>query len=367
MRKPKHHSDKFSQILQKIEALKNTDLNVVASWLDTFMKSAASLPEDCMERHDIIEYVAKISEKLPIYLSRRFMFDAYMLTTIMEAWDLSSNGNVILVPTYSSTWGYECFKLWSDRYIGFVHIPDNSENCWPDLLEYTWFIHELGHHVIKFEGKSLIETYKALFIDELLQLRLRAGADRGIAQTITQRKLESYDKFWSPESKWPYEIMTDSIALWCSGKAYLTTYYEAHKSLDPFHITFEHPPIELRTKALIYAAHKLGWKNSCTMLERLLTSWDGERQSASSEFNAYNAARHLNLMSASVDCAINFCRKISLLHFTNHNQDLLEQVLLKGVDIDTGIELIVAARRVYELHGDIKYESWISEQFDLIA
>lgn len=359
--------DKFLQVLQQIEAFHNTSLHDLAQWLISHLDAVKELSETSQKRFDVVTRISSVIDKFPSTINRRFLVDAYLLQDVRDSWGLKSSNNVIMLPTYATIWGYRDHELHPNKFLGFVYIDDDIENMYPDLLEYTWLIHELGHYLIRFEGKPLQDNYTMTFNREVSQYKLRASADKGDAKAIAHKKLNAFSQYWNWKSQWPREIMIDAIALWCCGPSYIATYVDRHSNLAPFEMTHQHPPVELRSRALIFAGEKLGWGDYLTELIELWTGWDHERLSNSEKHSLYNSAYHLGLMNAAVEHAINLCKELQLPRFTNSNLTKLKQAIHANSEIDEGIDLIVAAWLVHTMFGNNHYEKWVIQQIERIS
>ncbi len=111
-------------------------------------------------------------------------------------------------------------------------------------------------------------------LDTLIsQLKKMSMSDHGLAKTQSQAIIKEINAKWR-NSKWVEELAIDVIALWACGPAYLAAFEDAHEGTEnPFVIEPDHPPIELRTYALLHAAERLGWDKYLAGLKQIQDNW----------------------------------------------------------------------------------------------
>ena len=293
---------------ERIKALDGTPLKQIGALLvDAIDTSSIEQNPDSIE--PVLDYVISVLNRLP-KPTRRFYFDAYLIESISDAW---SQGTIkcsrMIIPSYQNDWAYENVPL---PYIGkkseltnstklqtidFIYIRNKYRDERPNLLDYPWLFHELGHYLIARHGKPLFDSLIPIIEELINTLHLRALADRDVARIRAKDTIDEIRKMWSPISqfsRWTHEIAIDTIGLWSCGPAYLSSFYADHKDVDPFVITKDHPPVAIRTYALIESAQKLGWGEYTKHLNLALEDW--ESKIPDPEHNRYKALRDKGLI-----------------------------------------------------------------------
>ena len=362
-RRPRRPENKYPQVQERIEKIFDSPLHELAvklKWLTDF------------KHEQIIEYVSKLLERLPEEFDRHFYFDAWMIQSIVQSWsnDLTPNSSMI-IPTHYNEWGYERIPIPtistvnSSLAVSFIYIPSAVSEEIPSLLNYSWICHELGHHLLRQHGH-----YDKLFseflphLDRLIsQLKRMSMSDRGLAKTQSQAVIKEIDAKWR-NSKWVEELAIDVIALWACGPAYLAAFEDAHEGTEnPFVIESNHPPVKLRTYALLHASRKLGWDKYLAGLKQIQDSW---YRIPSSIGNQYRSLHNPELVTQCVAAALTYCKssRIPRLKLEDLNKICLNLELQN--DFSNGIELIVAAWLVY-YENEEYYDDWEKQTFNKIT
>ena len=354
-RKQRKLKSKYSQVQEQIEKLLNSPLGDLAMQLKSLI--------DVEDRQNI-EYVSKVLERVPEEFSRHFYFDAWMIQSIVQSWsnDLTPNSGMI-IPTHYDEWGYERIPIPAGPTVSFLHIPSEVSEEIPSLLNYPWLCHELGHHLLRRRG-----YYDKLFseflphLDRLIsQLKKMSMSDRGLAKTQSQTVIKEIDAKWR-DSQWVEELAIDVIALWGCGPAYLAAFEDAHEDIEnPFVIELTHPPVELRTYALLHAAQKLSWGKHIKELERIRQGW--YKKIPASVRNKYESLRNPNLVTQCVAAALTCCKNIGIPCLKPADLNKIRLNLHQENDFSDGIELIIAAWLSYQENEEC-YQDWEEQIFN---
>ena len=361
LRRPKN---KYPQVQERIEKLLDSPLHELAvklKWLTDF------------KHEQITEYVSKLLERVPEEFDRHFYFDAWMIQSIVQSWsnDLTSNSGMI-IPTHYIEWGYEPIPIPtistvnSSLAVSFIYIPSAVSEEIPLLLNYSWICHELGHHLLRQHGH-----YDKLFskflphLDRLIsQLKRMSMSDRGLAKTQSQAVIKEIDAKWR-DSQWIEELAIDVIALWGCGPAYLAAFEDAHEDTEnPFVIEPDHPPVELRTYALLHAARKLSWGKHLKELERIRQGW--YKKIPASVRNKYESLRNPDLVTQCVAAALTCCKNTGIPCLKPADLNKIRLNLHQENDFSDGIELIIAAWLVYHENEEY-YDDWEEQTFDKLT
>ena len=358
MRRQHRSKNKYSQVQAGIKELCKSPLGELALELKHLTD---------VEHEQNIEYASKLLERLPRKFDRDFYFDAWMVQSIMDRWnnDLIPNlGRV--VPTRHHTWGYEQIIIPTVTAVCLIYIPDEEGIEIPSFLNYPWLCHELGHHLLKLHGH-----YNKLFggflphLEKLIsRLNIMSISDRGLGKTISQATIDEINTKWR-DSKWVEELAIDSIALWSCGPAYLAAFQDEHEKVKkPFIIEPTHPPIELRTYALLHAARELGWNKYLAGLEQIQDRW--YRRIPSSIGNQYRSLRNPELVTQCVATALTYCKSVSIPRLKSEDLNKIRLNLQRENDFSNGVELIVAAWLVYHENEEY-YDAWEEQTFDKLT
>ena len=359
-RRPRRPKNKYPQVQERIGKLFDSPLHELAvklKWLTDF------------KHEQIIEYVSKLLERVPEEFNRHFYFDAWMIQSIVQSWsnDLTPNSGMI-IPTHYNEWGYERIPIPtistvnSSLAVSFIYIPSAVSEEIPSLLNYSWICHELGHHLFKQHGH-----YDKLFseflphLDRLIsQLKRMSMSDRGLAKTQSQAVIKEIDAKWR-DSKWVEELAIDVIALWRCGPAYLAAFEDEHEGTEnPFVIESNHPPVKLRTYALLHAARKLGWGKYLSGLKQIQDDW---YRMPSSIGNQYRSLHNFELVTQCVAAAMTYCENVRIPCLTLDDLNKIRLNLQQQNDFSDGIEVIVAAWLNYQENEEC-YDDWEERTFN---
>ena len=258
MRKQRKSKNKYSQVQEQIKKLLNSPLGDLAMQLKFLID---------VEDQQNIEYVSKVLERLPKELNRSFYFDTWMIQSIVQSWgDSLRLRSRMIIPTHCHEWGYERIPIPTNSTVNtsfavsFIHILSEVTEI-PSLLDYPWLCHELGHHLFSMpkHKQMLFDKFHPHPEELISKLKIMSISDRGLAKIRSQATIDEINTKWR-DSKWVEELAIDVIALWACGPAYLAAFQDEHEQVEnPFIIELTHPPVELRTHALLHAARELGW------------------------------------------------------------------------------------------------------------
>ena len=359
-RKSKHLN---SSAQERIERLLDSPLHELAVNLK-------SLTDVDYEQN--VEFVTKVLERLPEELNRNFYFNAWIIQSIVQSWsDNSSLNSGMIIPTHYDEWAYERITIPtispvnSSFTVSFIYIPFEVNEI-PSLLDYPWLCHELGHYLFSLpEHKQMLIGKFHPYLEEVISsLKKMSISDRGLAKIRSQATIDEIDNSWK-QSKWVEELAIDVITLWACGPAYLAAFEDAHEDLEnPFVIEPSHPPVELRTRALLHAAQKLSWDKHLKELERMRQSW--YKKIPSSVRNKYESLRNLDLVTQCVAAALNFCESVRIPCLTMDDLNIIRMNLQPVNDFANGVELIVAAWLVYNENAE-RYDEWEKTTFDKLS
>lgn len=374
MRRPRN-SKNPNRLLEKIEKLKNTPLNELALLMQDLMLGA-QMEENHESEDKINSFVQNIFDRLPKDFGDRFLFDAYILQSTLNSWSkgLLQLSNMV-IPTYSDKWGHEepifitSLKTGQIHRFDLIRIPSDEPDEIPSLIDYPWLFHELGHYLISKHGKPILELFRLEFIKLITKLKARAIADQGIAKTKANHLIEEISAKWLPvktisEPTWLREIVVDVIALWTLGPAYLEEYEFEHKNFhDPFLLEQSHPPVELRTRALVITAEKLGWEIEAQKLNAMAIQW--KLKLPQTIHNRYSSLSQIDLINATINASLDFCITCKIPKITtadiNRIGDMIENDLIPEESADIIIGAFLINRK-----GETAYENWESKVYKTV-
>ena len=368
-RRPQKSKNKYSQVQKRIEKLLNSPLSTLAVELKYLVK-LKHLTD--VEYEQIIKYVSKLLERLPEEFDPRFYFDAWMIRSIVESWsdNLIPNSGMI-IPTHYGEWGYERIPIPTSSTVNssfamsFIYIPSEVSEI-PPLLDYPWLCHELGHHLLSLpkHKQMLFDKFQPHLEELISKLKIMSISDRGLAKIRSQATIDEINTKWR-NSKWVEELAIDVITLWACGPAYLAAFEDEHEKIDnPFIIESNHPPVELRTYAILHAARKLGWDKHLGKLEQIREGW--YKEIPASLGNKYRSLRNTELVTQCVAAALTYCKSVRIPRFKLEDLNKIRLNLELQNDFSNGIELIAAAWLVY-YENEEYYDDWEKQTFNKLT
>ena len=356
-RRPRRPKNKYPQVQERIEKLLDSPLHELAVKLKQLID---------FKHEQIIEHVSKLLERVPEEFNRHFYFDAWMIQSIVKSYsnDLTSNSSMV-IPTHYNEWGYERIPIPTISTVSFIYIPSAVSKEIPSLLDYSWLCHELGHHFLTLQGhyNKLFNEFLPHLDRSVSELKRMSISDRGLAKTRSQAAINEIDTKWR-DSKWVEELAIDVITLWRCGPAYLAAFEDAHENTEnPFIIESNHPPVKLRTYALIHAAQKLGWDKYLAGLKQIQDRWYRIPPSIG---NQYRSLHNPELVTQCVAAALTYCKSSKIPRLKPDDLDKMRLDLDLQNNFSNGIEIIVAAWLVY-YENEEYYNDWEGQTFNKLT
>ena len=360
----------IKSIEERIRALDDTPLKPIGDLLVNAI-STSSVEQNPDSIEPVLDYVISILNRFP-ETTKRFHFDAYLIQSISESW---SQGIIkcskMIIPSYRNSWAHEIVQM---PYIGnkgeltnstqfqtldLIYIRNKYKNEQPNLLDYPWLFHEMGHYLIARHGRLLFDSLLPVIEELARALQLRALADRDVARIRARDTINEIREMWSPVSglsRWTHEIGIDAIGLWSCGPAYLASFRMDHEDADPFVVRMDHPPVAIRTYSLIEAAKKLGWQEFAKPLSSALKVL--EKKVPDSEHNRYKTLRDKGLIDTYLNKTYEYCSNLGIPRLAT---DDIQRISTQEIDEDSqtlATELIVKAWLVQQAEGDVAYHVW---------
>jgi hypothetical protein len=315
---------------------------------------------------EVASYIRMRLDALPQSFGPRFLVDSTLIQAIAEEW---SQGPVLLssmiVPRYTKEWGHQLVDVASTsgqhHWVNIVRMLGEDDLRSIDLLDYPWLCHELGHNIHSRDGR-FAQQFQGRLDECLKSLRTRAIADRGSARMRATTQIDRIEQVWKPtrdQENWPYEIAADLVALWTCGPAFLATFTHQLTELrpNPYLVTPEHPPYDVRVAALIDAGRRLGWDEQVGDVERIKRGWATSELAASRD-NGYVALADQALITCAVTCGLDTCGALRLPRACPESMERLKGVVLSPTSCDFGGELLVAAWLAEAELSDEKFDEW---------
>ncbi|MBL8077830.1 MAG: hypothetical protein JNM55_07705 [Anaerolineales bacterium] len=364
-------------VQEQIDTFIDTPLSPIVELLSEII-NVASISEDHKSTEKVLSKIVSILERLP-ETNDRFYFDAYLILSIADAWSRQfvkcSN---MIIPGYRKSWAHEVVQMphiRTERLVGpvelqtldMIYFRRGYRGEKPNLLEYAWLFHEMGHYLISRHGKVLFEMLIPILDETVNGLQLRSIADRGVARIRAKETIDEVSNLWNPlsgNSRWSHEIVIDVIGLWSCGPAYLSTFYADHENANPFIVSSDHPPVAIRAYALIECAKKLNWTEYTKPLDLAIKAW--ESSISHSDHNKYVTLRNKELIGKYLDRSCEYCAALGLPRL--YNKDL-ERISKQEFDFNSDTltsDLVVKAWLVYQSEGDSAYQAWEEMIFDAI-
>jgi hypothetical protein len=316
----------------------------------------------------IATYVARVLEFLPSSFGDRFTFDAQLIHALAGEY---SQGNArlsgMLVPKPSQAWGHQTVSMPSfdskTAYaVNVIHLPGADNTADIDLLDYPFICHELGHNILFRDGDAFITTFGQELDAVLAAIQRQTLGIRGSARQVADTTTEQVRRYWTPTAdqyNWAHEIAVDVISIWLSGPAYLASIQDVMEAddLNPYQLGQSHPPYEIRARALIDAAGRLGWAYYTGAIQGLLDQWSSTAPS-DERTNLHVACGNPLLLSGTVSAAIQTCEALSLPCCTPARITAVEEREKQGQPLELGTDVILAAWLIHGRSNDAAYQEW---------
>jgi hypothetical protein len=369
-RRNRNRQDQLDNLLVQIQRrLADTPLAVVGEHLASTISevqlssaNGASASENCQK---LTNYVTRLLEFLPSSFGDRFKFDAQLIDAIaQECSQGACRMSRMLIPKPSQEWGHQsvfmpCYKGSAPDVINLIHMPGDDNLFDIDLLDYAFLCHELGHNILFRGGDAFIAGFGQHLDAVLAPIQKQTLGIRGWSKQVADATAEQVRRYWTPTAdqyNWAHEIAVDVISLWLIGPAYLAALQDVMEpdALDPYQLGQSHPPYEIRARALIDTAGRLGWAYYTGAIQTLVDRWSAA--SASHARNLHVACADPRLLSGTIATALKTCEALSLPCCTPARLAVLEDRQEQSPDF--GTDLILAAWLMRNRSTEAAYEEW---------
>ena len=372
-RRNRNRQDQLANLLVQVQrrfantpltAIGNMLVNVISDVQQSVLAGGSS-PEDA-ER--ITTYVARVLEFLPTSFGDRFTFDAQLIHTLAAEYSQGAGHlSGMLVPKPSQAWGHQTVPMPSSDgktayVVDVIHLQGDDNRADIDLLDYSFICHELGHNILFRDGDAFVTTFGQELDAVMAAIQRQTLGIRGSSKQVADATAEQVRRYWTPTAdqyNWAHEIAVDVISLWLSGPAYLAALQdvmEAH-DLNPYQLGQSHPPYEIRARALIDAAGRLGWAYYTGAIQCLLDRWSSTAP-ANERTNLHVACADPRLLNGTISVAIQTCEALSLPCCTPARIAALEDRQRLGQPLELGTDVIVAAWLTRNRSSEAEYEKW---------
>jgi hypothetical protein len=356
---------------EKVNRLVASPLRAIAEKLGQDLDEAeCACGAGSLSRDKLIElcsYVSYIINHLPQSFGHRFFFDAAMVRAIAADWGGSLRLSPMVVPSYDPEWGHRIFRMPSEvgqpaHLIDVVLLKGEDRLEDVNLLAYPWLTHELGHYVFFRDDSAFRNAFVPYLANRAQSLALSAIADRGAARVKARAIVDELRAFWTPSPDhrdWAHELAIDVIALWTCGPAYLASFQDEveqpHK--NPYEITQDHPPNEVRLCALAEASRDLRFRDYA---EGLLAAGEGWVRSGwrGARDNRFLALADPGLIRACTQAAFRYCESMEFTKWTTSRLDVLRTRLDDEASLELGVDLLLSARVVFRERGEAAFSEW---------
>lgn len=355
----------------RIKHVLTTPLSAVAESLGRCLEEgvcshrAGKLPADKLV--ELCSYVLYVADRLPQKYGERFFFDAAMIRAMAKDWGGSLALSSMVIPLYGRTWGHGSLMMPSENHedahlIDVIVFPGDDRLEAVDLLDYPWMAHELGHYVLFRDDSSFKNVFMPALDKRLRSLKLSAIADRGAARVKAEAIINELRKLWTPspdQRNWAHELAIDIIAVWTCGPAYLGSFKDQieRPQTNPYEITQNHPPYEVRLCALVDASRNLGFSDHAEGLSAIAGGW-AKSNLRRGKNNKFLALADRGLIHECTQAAFRFCESLNLTKWTSSKLDVARAQLLNEANLDLGVDLLLSARVIFEERGESALDEW---------
>jgi hypothetical protein len=375
-RRNRNRQDQLGNLLVHVQRrFAGTPLKAIGEMLATIISDvqrsveAGGSSSDDAER--IATYVARVLEFLPSSFGDRFTFDAQLIHTLAGEYSQgTAHLSGMLVPKPSQTWGHQTVSMPSPDgktayAINVIHLPGDDNTADIELLDYPFICHELGHNILFRDGDAFITAFGQELDAVLAAIQRQTLGIRGSAKRVADATAEQVRRYWTPTAdqyNWAHEIAVDVMSIWLSGPAYLAAIQDVMEAddLNPYQLGQSHPPYQIRARALIDAANRLGWAYYTGAIQGLLDRWSSTAPS-DERTNLHVACGDPHLLSGAVSAAIQTCEALSLPCCTPARIAALDDEEKQGQPLELGTDVILAAWLVHRRSTDAAYQEWERE------
>jgi len=355
----------------KISRLAGSPLCAVAQKLGRDLEEAecawrvgSSSPDSVSE---LCWSVSDVIDGLPQSFGQRFFFDAAMIRAMAADWAGSMSLSPMVIPSYDRAWGHRSVQMPPENrqqahLIDLILFPGDDRLEHVDLLAYPWVAHELGHYVVFQDDSPFRDVFIPSLEKRLRSLVLSAIADRGAARVKAQGVIDELSTFWTPSpdhKNWAHELAIDVIALWTCGPAYLASFQDEveRPQTNPYEITQDHPPYEVRLGALLDASRDVGFYDYGEGLLAVRKGW-GKSRWRSARDNRFATLADRALAGECVRAAFRFCESMKLTKWTTARLDVCRKRLDDEASLELGVDLLLSARMVFNEQGEPAFDDW---------
>lgn len=327
---------------------------------------------DCSDEvvRGLVRSVEMILPKLPRpqLNNTRFLFDAGMINAFAQALDeVSVALSRMILPTCGEGWSHNPIYLPSlDQSkiprVDLISFKGDDKLDDVLLLDYPWFYHELGH-ILMYDYRGALKKSFALILDKVVRkLKARSLADSPINKKRADDTIEKLESLWGlgdGQWSWAIEIASDVFALWTCGPSYLAAFDSELDSQkpDPYVISRQHPPYEIRSLGLMRAGSRLGWSQYTGSLRDRIKSW--ERSSfAKGRTNEYLSYANHEILDGAIASSLEMCTNLKVPVCDDNKIKTIRTVLADIDKLDFGVDLVIGAWLVYQELGADQYSSW---------
>lgn len=372
-RRNRNRQDQLGNLVVQVQCrFANTPLKAIGEMLVNIISDvqrsveAGGSSSDDAER--IATYVARVLEFLPSSFGDRFTFDAQLIHTLAGEYSQgTARLSGMLVPKPSQAWGHQTVSMPSSDgktayAINVIHLPGDDNAADIDLLDYPFICHELGHNILFRDGDAFITAFGQELDAVLAAIQRQTLGIRGSAKQVADATAEQLRRYWTPTAdqyNWAHEIAVDVMSIWLSGPAYLAALQDVMEAddLNPYQLGQSHPPYEIRARALIDAAGRLGWAYYTGTIQGLLDRWSSTAPS-DERTNLHVACGDPHLLSGAVSAAIQTCEALSLPCCTAARIAAFEERERQGQPLELGTNVILAAWLIRGRSSDEVYQEW---------
>lgn len=358
-------TDPLEPVLAELEKLRRGDvLGFVVPHIEALVHGyRTALDSGSASTRDVRRVAASLKsflDALPDTTRERFPFDAAYVHSLSAEYENSLLlAKTVVLPCYGQ-WGHSRFALAPGAALDLIFIPGGSSLRDIDLLRYPMIHHE-GGHVIWASDPDFLAPFRLEIEERARHLRLQGLSDREAQRERNARKVELFEKAWTPRTGrdcWAQELGMDLVGLWTCGPAFLDAFVDEVESLDedPYYINTEHPPYEVRAFALLNAADVLGWGSYTGRLEGLLGDWQSSRH-AVGRTNDYLALTPKPVVEACVQKVLVRLEHLQLRKCTEESLIRAEQ-MIESSNYRFGPELLLAAWLMQRRIGSKHYPDW---------
>ncbi len=327
----------------------------------------------------LIKYVETILPILPQPQcdNSRFLFDAYMIAAFREMLDGISVGlSQMILPTCEEEWSHRIVYLPSFGGAKIPRVDLISFKGEPQLfdvvlLDYPWLYHELGHILLYEYRESFRPTFTRVLDKVVRRLKARSLGDSPVNKRRAEATIDKLERFWGMEDgpgSWAIEIGADVVALWTCGPAFLTAFDKEldNRKPDPYMISVQHPPYEIRSIGLTHAGSRLGWSKYTTPLKDRVKLWKTPsfRKNRTNEYVSY---ANKEILYGAISSALEMCANLKIPVCDQNKVKAIGNLLQDKATIDFGAELVIAAWLVNQELGRNEYYSWERETIEALS